>query len=111
YREVRALAAGGDLARLEARLAADPAGAFTEKVLNALGYRALYGERDVARAVRLFELATRTFPESGNVWDSLGEALAERGDVAAASASYERSLALAPDNDNARRQLARLRAR
>lgn len=111
YRELRALLADGDPARLEDRVGSAPSAAFAEKVLNALGYRALYGEGDVDRAVAIFELATREFPGSGNVWDSLGEALAERGDVAAAIASYEKSLALDPGNDNARRWIERLRAR
>jgi tetratricopeptide (TPR) repeat protein len=74
-------------------------------------YKALYVERAVDQAVRIFELNRRAFPESSNVWDSLGEALAEQGDAAAAIASYERSLALAPGNDNATRMIARLRSR
>ena len=41
--------------------------------------------------------------------DSLGEALAESGDVAAAIQSYEKSLELNPENDNAVAMLARLR--
>jgi tetratricopeptide (TPR) repeat protein len=111
YRGVRAALAAGELERLEAAAGACASPAFAEAALNGLGYRALYGDRDAERAVRIFAANSRAFPASANVWDSLGEALAERGDTAAAIASYERSLALAPDNDNAARMLERLRGR
>ena len=42
---------------------------------------------------------------------ALGEALAESGDVAAAVASYEKSLELNPDNENARAMLAELQGK
>jgi hypothetical protein len=111
YRGIRSSLAAGEMARFESGIGSSPSPVFAERVLNALGYRALYGERDVERAVRIFEANSRAFPGSFNVWDSLGEALAERGDRAAAIASYERSLALEPKNDNAARMLERLRAR
>ncbi len=111
YRELRALAMARDFVRVEARLAAGPSAAFAEKAVNAMGYRALYVDRDREVAQRLFEANARAFPASWNVWDSLGEALAETGDAGGAIASYEKSLALAPGNDNARRRLADLRRR
>ena len=111
YREVRTLVAASDFAALEERLATGPSDAFAEKLLNALGYRALYLDHDAGAAVRIFELNSRSFPASANVWDSLGEGLAERGEVAAAIASYEKALALDPGNDNAKRRIAGLRER
>jgi CubicO group peptidase (beta-lactamase class C family) len=62
------------------------------------------------RALQVFELNTRVFPEASNAWDSLGEAYAEAGRAEDAVRAYERSLDLDPDNENAREMIARLRA-
>jgi hypothetical protein len=49
------------------------------------------------------------YPRSPNVWDSLGEMYAARGDRAASIRMYEKSLALDPGNRNAARKLEELR--
>ena len=78
-----------------------------EDQLNGLGYT--YLERgDVATAVRLFRLNVEAYPEAWNPHDSLGEALLAAGDTARAVASYQRSLALNPANENGRDVLAGL---
>ena len=41
------------------------------------------------------------YPESFNVYDSLGEALLAAGDREGAEANYRKSLELNPDNTNA----------
>ena len=46
---------------------------FGEGELNGLGYT-LLGMSDVAGAIRVFELNAQQYPESSNVFDSLGEA-------------------------------------
>ncbi|MBT8486073.1 MAG: class A beta-lactamase-related serine hydrolase [Phycisphaerales bacterium] len=79
-----------------------------EASLNASGYQLLNQGRH-ADAIAVFRLNTRLFPEAFNPWDSLGEALMIDGDHAAAIAHYEKSLALNPDNDNARVMLEKLR--
>jgi tetratricopeptide (TPR) repeat protein len=81
---------------------------FGENSLNAFGYELL--EKDVASAVQIFKLNAREFPDSWNVWDSLGESCAKAGDVKSAKENYEKSLAINPDNKNAREALARLKA-
>ena len=50
------------------------------------------------------------FPRSGNVHDSLGEAYLKAGQKDLAIASYRRSLALNPSNQNARDVLKKLEA-
>jgi hypothetical protein len=45
---------------------------FSEPELNGVGY-ALLGRRDIAGAIRVFELNAQQFPMSSNVFDSLGE--------------------------------------
>lgn len=91
------------------RGAAAPRYFFLEGQINAAGYRFLQ-EGKVAQAVTMLKLNRDFFPESWNVHDSLGEALLAAGEVGAAAASYERSLALNPENGSAAAALARIRA-
>src|SRR5687768_17383756 len=80
----------------------------SEAELNRLGYHALNSWRDVARAIEVFRLNVRAFPESGNVYDSLGEAYLAQGDTVRARDNYRRSLELDPDNTNAAEILRRI---
>jgi cytochrome c-type biogenesis protein CcmH/NrfG len=66
-------------------------------------------EKDVTSAVQIFKLNAREFPDSWNVWDSLGESYVKAGDVKSAKENYEKSLAINPDNKNAREALAKLK--
>jgi imidazolonepropionase-like amidohydrolase len=81
-----------------------------ESMVNRLGYRHL-GRGDVDSALAVFVLNTEHFPSAFNTWDSLGEAWLVKGDSARAIENYEKSLALNPDNTNAREYLERLRRR
>jgi len=80
---------------------------FSEQQMNSTAYRYL-GRGDVKGAIALFTLNTEAFPESFNVYDSLGEALAADHQYDAARKNYERSLAINPGNDNARQKLREL---
>ncbi len=88
----------------------DPAHRFvnTERLMNEAGYF-LLGEGLVAEAIRIFRLNVEAYPESWNVYDSLGEAYMEAGEKELAVENYERSLDMNPDNSNARRMLEMLR--
>src|SRR5688572_22441904 len=79
-----------------------------EAELNRLGYHALNSWRDVPRAIEVFRLNVRAFPESGNVYDSLGEAYLAQGDTVSARDNYRRSLELDPNNTNAADILRRI---
>jgi glyoxylase-like metal-dependent hydrolase (beta-lactamase superfamily II) len=81
---------------------------FLEGQINYAGYRFLQ-EGKVPQAVRIMTVNRDLFPESWNVHDSLGEALLAAGDAGAATASYEKSLALNPGNASATEALARIR--
>jgi len=83
---------------------------FDEREFNALGYRLLALER-VDQAVFIFELNTRRCPDSWNAHDSLGEAYAKAGRIDDAVRSYEKSLRLNPENNNAKTMLQKLRRR
>jgi CubicO group peptidase (beta-lactamase class C family) len=79
-----------------------------EFVLNAVGYDFLRdGKTD--EAIRLFQRNVEEYPESANVWDSLGEAYAAAGKKDLAIENYEKSLRLDPKNENAKERLKKLR--
>jgi cytochrome c-type biogenesis protein CcmH/NrfG len=56
----------------------------------------------------VFALNAETFPQSGNVWDSLGEAYMKAGDLKKARQSYEKSLVLDPMSKNAKAALKKI---
>src|SRR5215469_5555994 len=79
-----------------------------EFVLNAVGYDFLRdGKTD--EAIRLFRRNVQEYPESSNVWDSLGEAYAAAGKKDLAIENYQKSLELNPKNENAKERLKKLR--
>ena len=61
-----------------------------------------------ADAVKVFTLGTELFPENGNPWDSLGEALLAAGEKEKAIAAYRRSVELDPKNRNGVEALEKL---
>ncbi len=81
---------------------------FGETGLNNFGYE-LLGEGDLDGAVLVFEKNVELFPESSNLYDSLGEGYMERGDTEQAIINYEKSLELEPRNRNAVEKLDELR--
>jgi tetratricopeptide (TPR) repeat protein len=81
----------------------------SESSLNSLGYD-LMGDGRSDEAIKLFELNTRLFPQSGNTWDSLAEACMKNGDREKAITYYKKSLEIDPSNENAVQMLERLQA-
>ena len=77
---------------------------FDEMEMNFLGYKFLQEEK-TKDAIELFKLNTIAYPDSWNVYDSLGEAYLKDGQIDLAILNYERSLELNPNNDNARNVL------
>lgn len=80
----------------------------TEGQLNALGYR-LLGMKRVAEAIEIFKLNAETYPQSANVYDSLGEAHMVSGDRESAVRNYQKAVELNPQNTNAVEMLKKLR--
>jgi len=80
---------------------------FSENALNEKGYHELH-MGDVAKAVKIFQLNAKAFPNSYNAFDSLGEALAKNGNTTDAIINYKKSLALNPKNTNAIEVLKKL---
>ena len=81
-----------------------------ERDVNALGYRLLGAER-LEQAIAVFQINTRAYPQSANVYDSLGEALALAGRRDEAIAAYRKALAIDPDYPPSVEGLRRLGAR
>lgn len=81
---------------------------FSEGQLNTLGYQLLQGGR-VKDAIEIFKLNVNEYPESFNVYDSLGEGYMVDGDYKTAERYYKKSLRLNPDNDNARKMLEKMK--
>jgi 3-oxoadipate enol-lactonase len=73
---------------------------FEEGEMNLLGYRYLQNGK-IKEAIELFKLNTIAFPNSGNAFDSLGEAYLLDGQKDLAIKNYEKSLELNPQNTNA----------
>lgn len=72
--------------------------AFRESVLNSLGYQLL---RDtlITEAIEIFKLNVQEYPESWNVYDSLGEAYLSQGNKSLALKNYQKSVELNPENE------------
>ena len=77
---------------------------FTESEMNLLGYRYLQDGKS-SEAIKLFRLNTISYPDSWNVYDSLGEALLKDGQTGPAIENYKKSLELNPGNENAKKVL------
>lgn len=66
-----------------------------EAVLNQLGYAVLLGLRKADWAIPVFKRNVALYPESANVYDSLGDAYVAKGDTAAAKVEFRRAVDLA----------------
>ncbi len=72
-----------------------------ESELNNYGY-ALLGEKNISEAIEIFSLNVKRFPDSWNVYDSLGEAYDINGNKKEALKNYRIALSKSPENQKAR---------
>ena len=86
-----------------------PAYFFVEAEFNAYGYAFLQRDK-VEQAIEIFRINADLYPDSWNVYDSLGEALLRAGNTDEAVDMYQRSLALNPENTNGKEVLAGIRS-
>ena len=94
-----------NLMATETSLYQEPTGELT---LNTAGYAFLFGGK-VDEAIQIFELNTKFFPYSWNVWDSLAEAYAKAGKKDLAIQYYEKSVQMNPQSESGKKALADLR--
>lgn len=81
---------------------------FDETEFNRLGYRLLGGKK-ISEAIEVFKMNIEMYPDSWNVYDSLGEAYMENGQNDLAIEYYQKSLKLNPQNTNAVNMLERIK--
>jgi CubicO group peptidase (beta-lactamase class C family) len=74
--------------------------AVSENRLNNLGY-VLLRQKKTAEAIAVFKVNVELYPQSFNVYDSLGEAYMANGDKELAILNYKKSLELNPKNTGA----------
>ncbi len=80
---------------------------FLESEFNSEAYELLYNNK-LNEAIAVFKMNVELFPESANVYDSLGEAYMKNGNTQLAVKNYRKSLELNPENNNAREMLKKL---
>ncbi|HYX27840.1 MAG TPA: tetratricopeptide repeat protein [Pyrinomonadaceae bacterium] len=80
----------------------------TEASLNRLGYE-LMARKKYSQAIEILKLNVESYPQSANVYDSLGEAYMMNGEKELAIKNYEKSLSLNPVNEGAAAALKKLR--
>ena len=78
-----------------------------ERDINILGYQHM-AISDFDAAIETFKQNVALFPESANVYDSLGEAYMKAGNKAEAVRNYRKALDMDPTNVNASKMLERL---
>jgi CubicO group peptidase (beta-lactamase class C family) len=79
-----------------------------EQRLNQMGYQFLRSGK-VDAAIALFRMNVEFYPKSWNVYDSLGEAFAEKGERPSAIENYEEALRLNPAAESAKKALQELK--
>jgi predicted alpha/beta superfamily hydrolase len=78
-----------------------------ESVINALGYQ--FMQSDIDKAIAFFQLNIDMYPESYNVYDSMGEAWMNKGDYKKAITYYEKSIAINPNNQGGKDAIKKMK--
>jgi hypothetical protein len=88
----------------------DPSHRFieTEAVLNRFGYT-LIGQKRNTDALEVFKLNAESYPNSANVYDSLGDGYQAVGNKEEAIKSYEKAVAIDPNYASSLEQLRKLK--
>jgi CubicO group peptidase (beta-lactamase class C family) len=75
--------------------------------LNSVGY-SLMGNKRIDDAIEIFKLNVKLFPQTGNMYDSLGEAYLSKGDKINALINYKKTYELDPKNMGAKEIIEQL---
>ena len=81
-----------------------------ELVVNNLGYQYLFQNR-LEEAIDVFKWNVQHYPDSWNVYDSLGEAYAKKGETRLAIENYEKSIVMNPNNTNGIQTVKKLKTK
>jgi tetratricopeptide (TPR) repeat protein len=66
------------------------------------------GEKKLNEAIEIFKFNIELYPNSWNVYDSMGEAYLNNGDTELAIQNYKKSLELNPNNEGGKEMLKKL---
>lgn len=89
--------------------AMDPSFELPEGHLNVLGLQLVFGPNTGQQGIKVLLLAVRCYPNSSNLFDSLGEAYLFLGNKEEAKKNFAMALLLNPQNQNAKIKLQQLR--
>ena len=78
-----------------------------ESMINGLGYQAM-NNKLYDLSIQYFQMNIDDYPNSANVYDSMGEALMNKGDYKKSIENYQKSLALNPKNENAKNMISKM---
>ena len=79
-----------------------------ENFVNTIGYVALNDRQLPDIAITIFEINTKNYPQSLNVWDSLADAYLAKDYIEKAKMCYQKILELSPTDSNAKNKLEKL---
>ena len=84
-----------------------------EELVNRIGYSKLSSRENEEKmmAIDFFKLNVENYPESYNAYDSLGEVELEFGFKEKALKSFEKSLELNPNNENAKIMISKIKSK
>lgn len=80
-----------------------------EGEMNALGYQLFLEKKDAAAAIAILNINAEKFPDSFEVWDSLGEIYYKSGNREEAIKNYKKSLRLNPNNEDGKQMLEKIK--
>jgi len=80
----------------------------TESPMNQFGY-SLLGAKRIDEAIEIFKLNVEFYPNSANVYDSLGDAYQAAGRKEEAIKAYEKALSIDPNYASSAENLRRLK--
>ena len=81
---------------------------YSESLVNDLGYYFLYERDEPLNALQLLKLNADLYPNSYNVYDSLGEVYMNVGNTLNAKSNYEKALEMNPSCETAKKALKKL---
>lgn len=81
-----------------------------EDFVNNAGYKQLRSG-NVDAAIEIFKYNVMSFPNSSNVYDSMGEAYLIKGEKELAIKNYEKSISLNPNNEDGKEVLKKLKSK